>query len=124
MKLQFQPFNLRIDFGRWDGLQIISNPQPVFSWAVQATANDQYQSACRVRVETDGNLIWDSGWVMQKEQRLVYSGQPLFSSTLYTMTLTVRNNEGDCSQPVQREFATALLEPWTAPWIMPVEAVA
>ena len=121
MNVQFRPFNLRIDSGRWDGLQIISNSQPVFSWAVQATANGQYQSACRIQVETEGRMVWDSDWISQKEQRIVYGGEPLSSSTLYTLTLTVQNNEGDYSQPVQREFATALLEHWPAPWIMPEE---
>ena len=119
--MKFRPTNLRLDFGRWEDLFITGNPKPVFSWAVQATANNQHQSACRIQIETNGHSVWDSNWIPQKEQQLVYDGEPLESSTTYLFTLMVRNSDGCYSEPVQRTFTTALLEPWPAQWIQPAE---
>lgn len=119
--MKFRPFDLRIDHGRWNGLAFTENPRPVVSWAVQTTGNDQYQSACHIRVIQAGKTVWDSGWVDQKEQSLTYNGVALESSTEYTLTLTVRNNQGATSEPVQKSFMTALLTPWPAPWLKPAE---
>lgn len=81
MELKFRPFGLRIDYGRWNGLVFTDNPQPVFSWAVQATGENQYQSACSICIEHRGRTVWASGWIEQKEQSLSYAGEPLESST-------------------------------------------
>ena len=119
--MKFRPFDLRIDHGRWNGLIFTDNPRPVFSWAVQATANGQYQSACRICVTREQKTIWDSGWVSQKEQSLTYAGEPLESSKEHTLTLTVRNNHGAVSESVEACFMTAVLTPWPAPWLKPAE---
>lgn len=44
MGLSFQPFDLRIDCGRWKDLDFTDNPRPTFSWAVQGTGSGQYQA--------------------------------------------------------------------------------
>ena len=119
MELKFHPFDLRIDCGRWkDGL-VIENPRPLFSWAVQSTAKDQYQASCRITLESDTGTVWDSGWVMQREQSLRYSGEPLVSTALYTLKLQVQNNHGAYSEPLSCSFMTSLMEPWHAQWICP-----
>ena len=119
--MKFRPFDLRIDHGRWNGLIFTDNPRPVFSWAVQGTSNGQYQSACHICVTQEEKTVWDSGWVIQKEQSLTYAGEPLESSTEYGLILTVRNNLGAVSEPVNARFMTALLTPWPAPWLKPEE---
>ena len=117
----FQPFDLRIDCGRWKDLDFTDNPRPTFSWAVQGTGSGQYQTACRLTVADAHAELWDSGWVRTQKQCLTYDGVALKGSHIYTISLQVQNQSGERSECVRRRFATALLEAWPASWLEPAD---
>ena len=92
---------------------------PCFSWYPVSNEQNTHQSAWQIMVFSNGELCWDSGFVVSDQQTFVqYHGKNLKSRTQYTWKLTVWDNHGHIAANEAR-FETALLlrEDWHAHWI-------
>ena len=86
-------------------------PDPVFSWSVESSREQNGQSACRVTVERgDGSCLWDSGWIDQAEQSLTYGGPNLPHGVVLSLTVFIRDRYGEESQPKTVPLVSALLD--------------
>lgn len=108
--------NLAVDGDLTYG-SVTDNPFPVFSWAAEHSEDGQFQAACRLRVRTDGELKWDSGWFFDKSQSAVYAGAALRSGEELFWTVQLRDGCGRESTVGESFFRTALMEAWDAEWI-------
>ncbi len=62
--------------------------KPRFSWQLEGGKNGLRQTAYQIEVARTGDAgsppVWDSGWMVTDQSRLVaYAGPPLVSSTPY-----------------------------------------
>ncbi len=94
----------------------IDSLTPVFGWAVSSGTDDNWQGECRVMVEGD-TLLWDSGWVAQKEQSLRYAGEKLPAGVALTLTVLVRDKNGEESEPCLASFVSGVLTERVGKWI-------
>lgn len=96
----------------------IDSPNPVFAWAAVSTHNGNGQSACRVIVEGK-QLLWDSGWVQQSEQHLSYEGKRLPAGVQLSLTIIIRDRNGEESEPYMTSFVSGVLaeEEFHGKWI-------
>ncbi len=94
----------------------IDSLTPVFGWAVSSGTDDNWQGECRVMVEGD-TLLWDSGWVAQKEQSLRYAGEKLPAGVALTLTVLVRDKNGAESEPCLASFVSGVLTERVGKWI-------
>ena len=90
--------------------RILEGKDVLFSWsAVSDKANDA-QTACRVAVRTNQALLWDSGWVEQAEQSLLYVGKTLPSEERLTVSVAVRGKGGESLAKEEYFYISALCE--------------
>ncbi len=116
-----KPVNLRVEYRvEPEGLD---ERRPRFSWAFEATNPDSFgqrQGAYHLVVKNEERVVWNSGWIASNQMQLIeYQGKPLESDRRYTWTLTVRDENGIESIPVQGVWTTGLFEQseWNAKWI-------
>lgn len=99
----------------------IGAARPRFAWKLEADGRGRAQSAYRITVAGPaGTEVWDSGWVVSREQTgREYGGPPLRSRTRYQWTVQVRDEAGQVGRPAEATFETAYLDraEWTAEWI-------
>ncbi len=96
--------------GRGREIALCDTEMPTFSWAIHSAENDDHQTACRVIVSDDRDALFDSGWVMQAEQSLKYTGNRLPHGKMLTLTISVQNRHGVISQPFITRFTCGLLD--------------
>ena len=84
---------------------------PVFSWKMRSDVIGAAQTAYSV-VVTDGETeVWNTGWVDSAESvGIAYEGKALQSSTAYTVTVTVKDQDGAETAPISTTFEMGLLE--------------
>ncbi len=87
----------------------IDTVQPVFSWAAVSDRDGNFQTACRVTVESD-RLLWDSGWLEQKDQSIRYNGARLPSGIILTLSVAIRDEAGEESAPYRISFLSGVLD--------------
>lgn len=120
-----KPTHLRIDD---HPLPIgIDNPQPTFSWHIQSQDRDITQSACRVLVAIDPDLlelekpdVWDSDKLNTPRSTYVrYEGPRLLGQKIFWWKVRIWDTDGtesEWSQPAY--FGTGPQEDqWRADWI-------
>ncbi|MBO5275438.1 MAG: family 78 glycoside hydrolase catalytic domain [Clostridia bacterium] len=83
----------------------IDSATPRFSWSAASSETDNMQSACRVCVEG----FWDSGWVETDEQELTYGGLPLPAGIPLSLSVSIRDKNGEESEPYDALFVSGLL---------------
>lgn len=110
--MHFKATQLAVDYGRTPPV-VTDQRYPLFSWAAEHEGAGQFQSAYRVTVEN----LWDSGWVESKKQCCRYQGPPFASGKKVSWSVTLKDKDGNVSEPAQSSFLTALYEPWHAKWI-------
>ena len=103
------PSNLRCELLRHPGSVPLAVARPAFSWVVNGTAPDTFQTACRIQVEGGGGLRWDSGKMAGCDSvAVLHGGEPLPPDTPCRWRVRVWTNHGDESPwSAWQEFRTA-----------------
>ena len=112
----FEIEHIAIDYDR-RALSLTSNPTPVFTWAARHSENGAYQSAYSVTVQNREKTVWESGEVKTGKQRATYAGEPLQSGECYTVTVTIKDADGNESAAKNADFRYLGERAWTAKWI-------
>lgn len=81
-----------------------------FSWSVESTERNQYQSAYQILVQDEKGIVWDSEKVLCNDMAgICYAGQPLRPRTKYGWQVKVWNQSGECSEfSEMQSFETTL----------------
>ncbi len=116
----FKIEHIAIDYDRRQ-LSLTDNTHPVFSWAVRHAEGGEYQSAFSLTVSNGKQTVFESGEIKTNVQRAVYSGAPLVSGEIYTVSLTVKDSKGRESAPKSAQFRYLAKREWTAKWITAAE---
>jgi len=116
----FQIEHIAIDHDK-RALVLTNHNTPLFTWAVRHQKADQAQSAYRVRVTCKDELVWDSGEVKTAAQRAVYGGKPLASGEFYTVSVAVKDKEGNESPAKRADFRYLGEREFAAKWITAAE---
>lgn len=93
--------------------------KPRFSWKLESKRQNVVQKGYQIQVASQGNLVWDSGYVESDQSVLVpYGGGALRPMTSYQVQVSVWDNYGEMGQELE-EFETGLMreENWQAKWI-------
>src|SRR4030042_4187930 len=93
--------------------------QPRLSWRLEDSRRGASQTAYRIKVASDGNLLtqgqpdlWDSGKIASDRTNAIrYAGKPLQSRTPYYWNIEVWDKDGKPSGPsTTTSFETAFLD--------------
>lgn len=82
--------------------------QAVFSWKTEADNIGWMQSAYRIVVRQEENMVWDSGKVWDGSSVGIVCGVPLSPCTAYTWQVTVWDAEGTETVSEREPFETGL----------------
>lgn len=103
----------------------LDNKSPRLSWKIKSNARNMMQNAYQVQAsasETFDHVIWDSGKVAGRAQRVVYSGPELKSTVRIFWRVNVWDNDGNesaFSEPAFFEMGLLDAADWQAKWIEP-----
>lgn len=119
------PYNIRMEYGRTDESRIciLERPTPMFSWACAASGSEQ-QTAYALCVSLAGTPVWQTGRVLSSEQQCRYAGPALQAGETYTLSLRLRNADGQESACVQRRFCLGHIAHWDAAWLTATDAAS
>ncbi|WP_080905111.1 alpha-L-rhamnosidase [Parabacteroides sp. Marseille-P3160] len=105
----------------------ISIPHPRFTWQIASSKENLIQTSYQIQVSespeqlnTEQNLIWNSGVIKSDQSVLVpYSGSPLKSKGLYYWRVKVGTNQGESNWSEIQQWSMAFLDSseWKANWI-------
>lgn len=120
------PVNLKCEYS--DNPLGVDTPSPRFSWVVDTSQRNAFQSACQILVATDEQLlhnqnadIWDSGKIeTDKNFNISYNGKKLESGQRYFWCVRWWDKSGKASEfSAPAFFEMGLLNPdeWQAKWI-------
>ncbi len=115
-----QVTNIRLDYGKLqkeNRYRITENPNPVFSWAVQSDGSNVTQEACSVKVWSQEELLWETGWTASTEQEIVYAGAELPRERRIYVSIVVRDSRGEESEPYEEYFFFSALRELDLKWI-------
>ena len=101
----------------------ITEEAPRFSWAAQATHRNAVQQAYRLQVRSEEALLWDSGWVESARQEALYEGESLPAEQKLYARITVRDDLGQESAPMEEYFYVSGLRDTALTWIAAAEDV-
>ncbi len=101
----------------------ITEEAPRFSWAAQATHRNAVQQAYRLQVRSEAALLWDSGWIETAQQEALYNGEPLPVEQKLHVRITVRDDLGHESAPLEEHFYVSGLRDTALTWIAAAEDV-
>ncbi len=96
----------------------IEEAHPAFSWKMESTQKGQKQTAYRIRVrrESDGRLVWDSGDVQDSlSTGIRYMGAALQPGMDYEWDLSVTDKDGKRHEASSR-FGTGLMDARLSAW--------
>ncbi len=88
---------LLCDFTGNTNIPVINNPAPVFSWKVDGSGKNAFQTACRIIVASkpdDNSVAWDSEKVSCNNNFFKYSGNALKAETTYFWKLQLWDTDG------------------------------
>ncbi len=92
-----------------------------FSWKLESDERDVVQSTYQIVVTdvSDGAVMWDSKKVEDEKQNgVLYEGEPLKSNREYSYEVTVTDNHGNEAGSEAQTFTMGLYEnEWKAKWI-------
>lgn len=92
---------------------------PEFSWRIESVEQNILQSAYKIIVKQNDEIVWDSGKINNRKQSFIqYKGKHLLSCTKYVWEVFVWNNNGEKAS-AQSIFETAFLSSgeWKAKWV-------
>lgn len=93
---------------------------PVFSWKLESSENNTFQTSYQIKVRKDSEMIWDSGEITSEETSgIVYKGKTLSSGSTYHWNVISKNNYNQRAVSEDAEFTTGILESdfWKAAWV-------
>lgn len=100
----------------------LDEKKPRFSWQIEAEEKSTMQAACRIRVCTQEEEVWDSGRLeTDNSQGIAYGdeglpeGKELLPCSEYAVTVTVWDNHGNEAQETTY-FETGFLNPSIEAW--------
>lgn len=87
----------------------IDTPSPTFSWKMDSEVIGAVQTAYNVVVnENDGGEVWNSGWVESGiSVAIKYDGAALKDQTKYTVSASIKDNNGKICEYITTTFVTA-----------------
>ena len=87
----------------------VENPR--FSWIMSSNTVGEMQTAYQINVyDVSNSLVWNSGKVSSsRSTNNMYSGEKLSSQSVYTWTVCVWTNKGECLLSKVQSFETALM---------------
>ena len=88
----------------------IDDPHPVFSWKMRSSAVGAKQTAYAITVTSENGIrLWDTGWVCSgKSVGIRYEGLPLEDCTGYTVSVRIKDQDGEQTEAVTATFETGL----------------
>lgn len=132
------------------GYTVIEKKNPVITWAVGIACENVGQAAYRIIVETgtesgrkldsqsesgpetipvsksehspDTAILWDTGWVCSTAQSARYQGAEFAPGKQNRLTLRLKSDAGEESEPCGCVFCYGALPSWEYPWIGEQEA--
>ena len=119
----FKIDHIAIDYDRRP-LSLTDNATPVFTWSARHTEKGEYQSAYSLTVTCGEQTVFASGEVKTRAQRATYSGAPLTSGEIYTVTVIAKDSKGHESAPATAKFRYLAKRNWKAKWITTAEEKA
>ena len=89
----------------------IDRLQPTFRWKMRSGAVGARQTAYALSVTDErGKTVWDTGWVeSDRSVAIRYQGKALESATEYTVSLKVKDQNGQELAPLTTRFEMGLL---------------
>lgn len=119
---------IRLDYGGLGGnrrergrennrYRVTENPNPVFSWSVQSDGSDGVQEAFSLRVWSDGEVFWETGWIHSGKQEAVYRGRKLPAEQRICVSVAVEDNRAARSAGYEEYFFLSGLPELTLNWI-------
>jgi len=91
----------------------------VISWAL-AGKSESIQTAFRVIVYLDyldKEVLWDTDWIKSPGQRVKYAGEQLLPGEIYTLSIQVKDEHGNISDPELCRFCPGKLPEWPGEWL-------
>ena len=111
-----------LDYGKLqksNRYRITENKTPFISWAAACDGKNVFQEAYRVRVSWSGGLLWDTEWVECTDNGVRYDGEILPANSRITVTVTLKDNRGCCSEDYETWFFRSGLQDIPMKWIAP-----
>lgn len=110
-----QIINLKCD-GKKEPLQV-SPKKLCFSWNLDSRKKGDLQTAYRLIVKKENDVLWDTGKVESDACLYIpYQGEALEESTRYEWQVQAWDKEGQETDPEKSYFETGLLK-WSGEWI-------
>ena len=90
----------------------IDDPNPSFSWKMDSDVVGAAQTAYRIIVtDPAGTTMWDTGWVESGlSVGIEYAGKALASSTEYTVSVKIKDQDGNETAATTTTFEMGLLD--------------
>lgn len=112
----FEPINLRLNRVS-SKIAVTQNDTPTFSWGAEHSESSQWQSEAKIKIYCEKECIYDSGWLIKKEQEHIYDGPSLPHSRKMEWSVTLRDNKGRESKEAKMGFLYSDPERMHATWI-------
>lgn len=115
---------IRLDYGKLKGgnrYRITENSNPVFGWTVLSDGKNVAQKAYCIKVHSEREVLWETGWVESKVQEASYAGKELpFERRIY-VSVRVRDSRGESSESYEEFFFRSALQKYQLKWVAPSE---
>lgn len=98
-------------------MRMTDTKTPRFSWSILSGKADDRQTAYDLTVWHGGTCLYTAGWTESGEQSCVYAGNDLPAGQELTLKITLRDRDGNESEPYAGSFRCGVLEDWTGRWI-------
>lgn len=112
----FQVESISIDYDKRP-IVLTDSQKPIFTWVAKHSEDGAYQSVYELTVTDGKGVVWQSGEVNTKDQRAVYGGDALVSGEFYTVTVVLKDHNGNASAPASAVFRYLGDKKWSAEWI-------
>ena len=102
----------------------IDEPSPRFFYRLEGDGLEQLARRVTVTMETDGAVVWDSGWIDSGVTiQIPYTGAALLPHTGYRWHVEVRDDRGEVAASPDARFETGFMgSRWRAEWITSIMA--
>jgi len=100
-------------------------PAPRLSWRIESGGRGVIQRSYRIRADSAGGEVWDSGEIRSDASfDIAYGGPPLTARQRVQWSVTVTDASGRQVQSEPAWFEAGLIDDWTAEWIEAEDAFA
>lgn len=114
--MEFYPIELKTNYMKSE-YAVAENKEPVFSWGAANSKKNAYQKSFHIVLSSGGDILWDSGEVISKEQAVKYDGNNLKAGAYHEWTLELTDNFDNTSSIKKGFFKTVFFDEWMGEWI-------